>query len=176
MKKLLFTFIAFSLMTGASCQKKADIEKEKEAIKAVIEEEIALYLDRDYKRESKTWKEDSYVRMIRNFGNNHDQIVGWDNILAELKKGSEEDWSDYHNMKSESKDFYIKVFGETAWAVFYQQWTGENKGVPYDGTQSRVYFLEKVDDNWKIALMTITTLDPCETGDEELEAKTEDTE
>ena len=64
MKKLLFTFIAFSLMTGASCQKKADIEKEKEAIKAVIEEETDAFVDQDIERVEATWKQDSKSRKI----------------------------------------------------------------------------------------------------------------
>jgi hypothetical protein len=153
-----------------------DIEKEEEAIKTVIREEIALYLDRDYIRESETWKNENYVRMIRHFGNDHDQIVGWDNILTELKKESEEDWSEYSDMTSESRDFNIRIFGEVAWAVFYQDWEYKMSDQTGGGTQSRIYILEKVDDKWKISLMTMANLDPCEMDDEEIEVKTEVTE
>jgi hypothetical protein len=55
-------------------------------------------------------------------------------------------------------------------------WIKTANGGQERGTQSRVYFLEKVDDNLKITLMTITTLDPCKTDEEELEANTQDTE
>ena len=63
------------------------------------------------------------------------------------------------------KDFHIKVYDKVAWAVYYVQRTGEFKGEPWDDTSSRVTFLEKVDDNWKIVLMTTTVLNPCETDD-----------
>ena len=114
--------------------------------------------------------------MIRHFGNYHDQIVGWDSILAELKKGSEADRSVYSDMIVECRDFNIKIFDQVAWAVFYQDWEYKNNDQPGGNTQSRVYILEKVDDNWKIALMTMTMLDPCETNDEETEVRTEVTE
>ena len=44
MKKITFPILTLLLITGISCQKKIDIEKEKEAIKAVIEKETNIAL------------------------------------------------------------------------------------------------------------------------------------
>ena len=169
MKKIIFSLFAVLLIAGCTPPKETiDIAKEEEAIKAVIKEELALWLDQDYIPESDLVKKEDYVRMIQNFGNNHNQTVGWDSVYADLKKSSEGDWwSDLTNMKIEYKDFNIKVYDKVAWAVFYTQGTGEYKGEPYDRTQSRVTFLEKEDDNWKMVLNSITLLNPCETEDED---------
>jgi hypothetical protein len=162
MRKHLFVLIALSILAGTSCQEKIDIIKEEEAIKALIREEIAHDHDRDYIRGSETWKQENYVRMIKHSGNWHDQIVGWENILAELKKKSEVPFPVNLDISGEARDFNIKIFGQVAWAVYYQDWGIEMNHPPAVSTQSRVCILEKVDDNWKIALMTMTSLDPCQ--------------
>ena len=168
MKKIILSFFAVLLITGCTPPKEEiDIAKEEEAIKALIKKEVSVYLERDYISQSDIWKKEDYVRKVENFGNTHNQFVGWDSINADHKKDAETDWSDYTNIKSESKDFNIKVYDKVAWAAFYQHWTFEYKGEPHESTQSRVYFLEKVDENWKIALMTMTELNPCEDEDED---------
>jgi hypothetical protein len=169
MKKIIISFFAICLIAGCTPPtEEIDVAKEEEAIKALIKKEISVYLERDYISQSDIWKKEDYVRKVENFGNNHNYIVGWDSINADHKIHSEREfWSDVTNIKGESKDFNIKVYDKVAWAVFYQQWTGEYKGEPIDNTQSRVYFLEKVDENWKIVLMTMTLLNPCETEDED---------
>ena len=168
MKKIIFSFLALSLIGSVCCQEKIDIAKEEEAIKALIKEEVARFLDRDYTSEADFVKNADYVTTVHNNGNSHNQTVGWDSIFVGLKKFSELDgWQYVTNNKIEQKDFHIKVYDKVAWAVYYVQNTGEYKGEPWDNTSSRVTFLEKVDDNWKIVLMTTTVLDPCETEDED---------
>jgi hypothetical protein len=43
------------------------------------------------------------------------------------------------------------------------------KGEKIEMSQSRVYFLEKVEGNWKIVLMTMTSLNPCEPEEDDME-------
>ena len=167
MKKYLIALIAFSFLAGASCQQKIDVPNEEEAIKAVIKQEIALWLDQDYIPESDFVRKVDYAIVINNNGNNHELIVGWEGILAKIKESSEGDWSELSNGKIECRDFHIKVYGDVAWAVYYEQLTGEWKGEPFDITHTKVTILEKVDGNWKLVLNSITRLDPCETEDDE---------
>lgn len=166
MKKYCILTMLLGLLIIMSCQEKIDIEKEKEAIMSVVREEIDRFLAADYIPEANLWKNEDYVRMVRNFGNDHDQIVGWDNIRDLLKHDTDEfSKAGYTNAKGESRDFNIKVYDKLAWAVFYQDWSGDYKGEKIEMSQSRVYFLEKVEGNWKIVLMTMTGLNPC--GSEE---------
>jgi hypothetical protein len=175
MKKIIFLFSAVLLITGCTPPKEEiDVAKEEEAVKAAIKKELALWLAQDYIPESDLVKKEDYVRMITNFGNNHNQTVGWDSINANLKRSSEQDWSDATNAKIECKDFNIKVYDKVAWAVYYTQMTGEWKGEPFDNNTTRVTFLEKVDDTWKIVLNSMTGLNPCETEDEDEERDEDD--
>ena len=156
MKKLLFTFIAFSLMTGASCQKKADIEKEKEAIKAVIEEETDAYIAGDFERQSETYVQDetSTEEGLERFGN-------------------------YSNPKNKKTDYRIKVYNKSAWAIFNDDWDLDYQGESVNVIYLGVRFLEKVDGEWKIVYMSEINKSSLEDEDEEVgteegESETED--
>jgi len=169
MKKIIISFFTVLLITGCTPPtEEIDVAKEEEAIKAVIKEEVAQFLSRDYISEAEFWKNADYVKSIHNNGNYHNVTTGWDSIFAGVKKASEaEGWQHVTNFKVDQKDFNIKVYDKVAWAVYYVQHTGEYEGEPFDNSSSRVTFLEKVGDNWKIVLLTNTALNPCETEDED---------
>ena len=64
MKKYLWTLFAIILLAGTSCQEKIDIEKEKAAIIAVIEEETNAFRDRDFDRFAATYVQDkTFIRL-----------------------------------------------------------------------------------------------------------------
>ena len=171
MKKIIFSIFAVLLIAGCTPPKEEiDIAKEEEAIKALINKGQDLYLARDYISESDLFLKEDYYMSVFNNGNNHGQLVGWDSLFVVIKWMAEADFrSDITNPKIEVKDFNIKVYDKVAWAVYYVQNTGENKGEPYDNSSVRIAFLEKVDDNWKIAFKSITALNPCETEDDDEE-------
>ena len=176
MKHIIFSFVAVILITGCTPPaEEIDVAKEEEASKAVIKEEVAQFLNRDYISEAEFWKNADYVKSIHNNGNRHNVTAGWDSIFALVKNSSEMDgWQYVTNFNVDQKDFNIKVFDKVAWAVYYVQHTGEYNGKPFDESFSRVTFLEKVGDNWKIVLMTNTALNPCETEDEEGDEEDDD--
>jgi len=178
MKTIIFSFFAVCLIAGCTPPKEEiDVAKEEEAIKALIKEEVARFLDRDYTSEADFVKNADYVTTVHNNGNSHNQTVGWDSIFVGLKKFSELDgWQYVTNFKIEQKDFHIKVYDKVAWAVYYVHEYWEYKGEPWDNTNSRVTFLEKVGDNWKIVLLTTTRLNPCETEDEDEDEDEDDDE
>ncbi len=169
MKTIIFSFFAVLLITGCTPpMEEIDVTKEEVAIMAVLEEELKLFLNRDYNAEAEFVKSADYVRTINNSGNFHNQTVGWDSIFVDLKRFSEQEgWQHTTNLNLEMTDFNIKVYNEVAWAVYNLHNTWEYKGEPYDTKQSRVTFLEKVDGQWKIVLMTTTLLNPCEEEEED---------
>ena len=166
MKKYLFALIAFSFMAGTSCQQKIDVAQEEEAIKNVIQEEIALFVAQDI-QESQFYKNVDYLRVISNFGNDHHVAVGWDSVHAVVKRNSEADRSGAANVKFECRDFHIKVYDDIAWAVYYVNGSGEWKGEPWEGAETKVTILEKVDDDWKIVLVSQTSMNPCQEDEDE---------
>lgn len=167
MKKIILAFFAVLLITGCTPPKEEiDVAKEEEAIQALIEKELALFLDRDYISQSDLLVKEDYYMGVSTYGNFHNQTIGWDSVFVGLKKASERDWPDVTNHNFECKDFHIKVYDKVAWAVFNTLETADFKGEPVNQTQIRVTFLEKVDDDWKIALYSMTLLNPCKTDDE----------
>ena len=168
MKKIITSFFAVLLITGCTPPtEEIDVAKEEETIKALIEKEISLFVDRDYNQEMEIFKKADDTRAI-NSGRNHSQRVGWDSLYAGAKRFAElEAWKDVTNFKCECTDFNIKVYDKIAWAVYYTQQTWEYKGEPFDSKTAKITILEKVDDNWKYVLNSNTVVNPCEEEDED---------
>jgi hypothetical protein len=169
MKKIIFSFLALSLIAGSAFSQKK-IAKEEEAIKEALKKEISLWWKMDLDAESDFWLKEDYMTTVNTNGNNHGQNHGYDSIYAGIKRffeNAEDQYQYVSNIELELKDFNIKVFDNVAWAVYYTHAGWEFKGEPYDRSSVRVTFLEKVDGDWKMALNAITWLNPCEEEDED---------
>lgn len=178
MKKNIFLFLALLLIICCNRPKeiktltvlpienftKKELEKEEEAIKDAIKKEFDLFWERNTDAESDFWVKEDYMTTVNTSQNSHTHRCGWDSIYANIKRASEhENWQYVSNAKREFTDFQIKVFDNVAWAVYYGHNTWDYKGEPVDGgSWVRVNFLEKVGDNWKIALTATSTINPCE--------------
>ncbi len=182
MKKYGLTLFALILLAGTSCQEKIDIEKEKEAIKAVIEEETNGFMDRDFDRMAATFVEDSTNIRLSASKSGFSYYVGWEEISSLYKKYIENnpEPSTYKYVKTNYK---IKVYKESAWAIFDEA-VYDNEG-EFIRKNISVQFLEKVNDKWRIVYFSLvnTTSYEDEEGDEEEEieedegeSETEDTE
>ena len=160
MKKIIYSILALLLIVGcSSCQKTIDIEIEKEAIKAVIEEETNSYIDNDYDRFASTYVQDkTFIRLnaskdeynyIVGWGYNY--IVGWEEISLAFRENSEGN-PDTLLYRFENSNYKIKVYPESAWAVYDENWYDK------DGVLTEfnidVRFLEKVDGEWKIVYLS----------------------
>ena len=64
MKKYLVALIAFVILAGVSCQENNDIQKEKDAILAVLKEESKASISKDITRWSETWLQDESSSFI----------------------------------------------------------------------------------------------------------------
>ncbi len=160
MKTQLLALTTFVLFVGSSCQEKIDIEKEKAAIIAVIEEETDAFYDRDFERLAATHVQDeSNTRMdVGRYG--YTLSTGWDdNTLKEFFEENSEPVTNYEK----KYNYKIKVYHGSAWAEY------ENDAYNSDGELQNksihVQFLEKVDGQWKIDYMSIvntTSFDQAE--------------
>jgi len=182
MKKYLFVLFALILLAGNSCQEKIDIEKEKEAIIAVIEEETDGYLARDFDRLAATWVQDETVIRLGAGKSGYGYYAGWEEMSSLYEEGfdgaSEPDGS-----KEVKTNYKIKVYPESAWAVFDNEtYNGEGE---LTNKSIHVEFLEKVDGEWKIVYLSIVSTssyedemenDTVEIEEGEVEAETEEAE
>ena len=179
MKKIIYSILILLLIAGGnSCQKKIDIEKEKEVIKAVIEEETNAFMDNDYDRFAATYVQDkTFIRLnarkadydfIVGWGYNY--IVGWKGISSVFREGFKGN-PDTLLYKFENSNYKIKVYPESAWAVYDESWY-DREGVLVE-LNIDVRFLEKVKGEWKIVYLSTVNTTSYDEKVEEGEEKSE---
>ena len=178
MKKYLLTLFAFILLAGNSCQEKIDIEKEKAAIIAVIEEETNACIAGDFTRQSETYVQDETTVRLAADKNGYEYYAGWEDLSAFLKSGTEGGFErlGFTNPKNKKTDYRIKVYNESAWAIFNEDWDLDYQGETLNFKGPGVRFLEKVDGEWKIVYMSEINQTSYEDDEEEAGVKAEETE
>lgn len=129
---------------GVLCQGKIDIEKEKAAIVALIEEETASYYASDFDRWAATQVQDDTNISTDAWNSGFSYITGWDSVSNGIKPYIIENKETQKEVKSNYK---IKVYNGSAWVIFDNETfskTGESTG-KFIAT----VFLEKKDNKWK---------------------------
>lgn len=149
MKMYLLAVIALIILTGISCKKPIDIEKEKAAIIAVIEEETEAFFDSDINRLSATHVQDDTNIRLTATKSGYTCTIGWENVKAFFLEyfENEAEPGDFYEVKTNYK---IKVYTESAWAVFDNDYyNGEGELL---SKSIHTEFLEKVNGEWKLVL------------------------
>jgi hypothetical protein len=152
MKKSVLTIFALVLLAGTSCQKKVDIEKEKEALLALITEETNAYHDKDFERFAECYVQNEInIRILGGEGEKISYTVGWEEVGASFKELFENNPDPTPNNEVK-KNIKIKVYNDCAWVVFEEEdFTDEGES---NGKGIGSNFLEKVDGKWKIAYLS----------------------
>jgi hypothetical protein len=152
MKKYVFTIFAIVLLAGTSCEKKVDIEKEKEAILALIAEETNAYHAKDFERFAACYIQNEInIRLLGGEGEKISYTVGWDEVGASFKEWFENNPEPTQNNEVK-KNFTVKVFEDCAWVVFEEE--GYDNEGNLTGKGIGTNFLEKMDGDWKIAYLS----------------------
>ena len=154
MKRYLFLVIAIILWAGTSCQ--VSIEKEKEAIKAVIEEEQAAYFDRDIDRLEATWIQKSTSRKMFMSSSGVTEINGWIEInKSDREQMTLERQEATKNLTNQYLNYNINVYDNTALVFHDAKWSGKYLGEEINFEQKRILHLVKIEDVWKLDLMAV---------------------
>ena len=175
MKRIIFSTLTLLLITGSSlCKEKIDIEKEKAAIIAVIEEETNAFRDKDFDRFAATYVQDETNIRLSARKSGYIYVVGWEELGSGFKEYIENNPEPSTTDKAEKINYKIKVYKESAWAV--------NDEVRYDGEGEvsskliAVRFLEKVNGEWKIVYLSFVSATSYEEEIEKGEAEPESEE
>ena len=171
MKKYVLTLFALILLAGTSCQEKIDIEKEKAAIIAVIEEETNAHFARDIDRQNECFVQDE--TSVGVFAGKDGLYDGWE-IISAAYKSIYENSPEPTNLMVKNENYKIKVYRDCAWAVYDEYTVDENDSVS-SGPRC-IRFLEKVDDKWKIVLMSVLSREDTNEVGSEVEPETEEPE
>ena len=180
MKKYCLLFVILMLLAGTACQEKVDIEKEKEAIIAVIEEETDATMNGDYERWANTYVQDeTNVRLSAN-SESYNLIVGWEDLNSYFKEA-------FNNMEEQSTawkggktNYKIKVYGNAAWVMCDETMVNAEAEEAMEWKAIETRILEKIDGEWKIVFLSYvvtSTYDDDDEGEEvEDEGEVEDEE
>jgi hypothetical protein len=151
MKKMYLFMFVFALIASAYGQETTNLEKEREAIKAVILEETQSYCDRDFERYAATYKHDESNVDLRAYSTSYYHVVGWEANSYGIKNFIEENPEPVKNSEVK-KNFDIHVYPGSAWAIFENEfYDDQGKFVDMD---IGVNFLEKIDGKWKIVYLS----------------------
>ena len=184
MKTIIFSILALLLIAGTiCCQEKINIEKEKEAIKAVIEQAMAAsYDEADYDQIVNNWIHEPYA--LVSYASKYDQwhIKGWQEMDELFKKHASyfdsiqlaQNWK---YVSFENYDYTIRVYQQCAWASFYSKFIFTMQEANLDKEILEVRFLERHEGEWKIIYSSTVDHDSYEQAEEknaEEESETND--
>lgn len=140
--------MAFLLLFGSSCQ---NVEKEKEAIKAVIEESTNAYKARDFDRMAAVWIQDESIVRLNSGKYGYSYSEGWDKIGEAYKKLFKEH-PDAITNKYDKTNYKIEIYKKSAWVVHDELiYDSENE---YQSKQFGVHLLVKMRGKWKIVYLS----------------------
>lgn len=142
-------------LLASSCQQKVDVQKEEKAIKAVIEEELNAYVNKDLKRIGDTWAQKPTSIKLFMHGNGAVQLTGWDKIYESDKKSIETSTSDRTKYDIQFTDYQFNINGNNAWVLLNATWNVPQEDSVLRLEQKRVLAFEKSGGKWKYTLMAI---------------------
>lgn len=151
MKKQLLLITTVILFAGMSCEQSIDVEKEKAAIIAVIEEETNAFYARDLDRMNAVYPADGDATHLNATRGGYGYTTDWDGgaSFTEFFEANPEP-SQNNEVK---KNYRIRVYKDAAWASY------DNESYNEDGellvASKHDQFLEKQGGQWKIVFMSI---------------------
>ena len=148
MRKYLWPLFAIILIAGTSCQQKVNIEKEKEAILAVFQEQADAIKAGDVERALAVHVQDSLETRLELGIYGYRTYKGWDEV-GKLMGDALDGWQ-VEDAVNRKENMILKVTGNTAWLTCDNIWEWSVDGEPggYDNIQ--ITFLEKIKGEWKI--------------------------
>ena len=154
MKQIVFITLICFYFTFTACDQSIDYEAEAKAIKEVIMQETNSFSAQDYPNVAASFVRDSTVIRMSTGSNGHKVWVGWEDKLGPyFKKSAEADWSDYEILERRWSNWKIKVYPESAWAVYNQDTKYSFQGEENKAKSCEIRILEKEGGKWRIVML-----------------------
>jgi hypothetical protein len=152
MKIFVGTILAILVIAGTSCQQAINVEKEKEAILAVLQEEGDAALAKDKDRMFALHVQDELETRLELGEYGFNTYKGWDEVGVLLGDALSGDGTLMEaNAVNKKENMIIKVTGNTAWLTCDNIWEWTTDGVTGGYSNIQVTFLEKMKGEWKIS-------------------------
>lgn len=154
-KKLLVPFVTM-LILGTSCQQNVNVEKEKEAIMAVLQEEADAIKAMDKERVFAVHMKDSYETRLELGIYGYNVLQGWDEVGVLLGDVAENGLG-VENPVNSKENVILKVTGNSAWVTCDNIWKWTVGGQSGGFNNIQIVFLEKIKGDWKISFAAYYT-------------------
>ena len=154
MKKLLIALVAFSLLAGVCCQDESGIEKDKKAIKAVIEAERAAYYEQDLSRLDDSWIQEPSSRKLFLSPHGITELEGWSKIHQNNVEATEIIWNAPMEPARYS-NYTINVYGNTALVLLDSNHNIKTQEEESTLKMRRILHMLKIEGQWKIDFMAM---------------------
>ncbi|MEN8201800.1 MAG: hypothetical protein ABFS28_04330 [Bacteroidota bacterium] len=153
---ILFTLsIAMVGFTGCQQEQEIDLEKEREAIIAVINQETDAYLARDYEAVYNTHVQDSLNMRLTAGADNYVFLEGWEEVGKHLLGDeTEDDLNPDLHISVEKTNYRMKIYSSSAFVVCEQKWSSQFGEDVTEINSIQVRFLEKIEGEWKISFVS----------------------
>jgi tetratricopeptide (TPR) repeat protein len=153
MKKLTFVFVAVFSLVIISCKQRIDINKEKETILKVIQEEGDAYAANDPARIFAIHVQDLTTIRLQVSANSYHIWNGWDSIKSLYNTNTERNkkMTDVKNIRNIKENVNIKVVGNAAWVMCDNIWKYDYQGKAQESNNIQIAFFEKVNNEWKFS-------------------------
>lgn len=149
MRKYFFPLFVLAILIGTSCQPKVNVENEKEAIMAVLQEESDGLKSMDKGRIFATHIQDSEEVRLELGVYGYNTYQGWDEIESLL--GDYVEGGQPLEMENSKENVILKVTGNSAWLTCDNVWKMNNGDAGEGFSNIQIVFLEKVKGEWKIS-------------------------
>ena len=154
MKNAFYISAICMVLILSSCDQKIDYEAEAKAIKEVIMNETKAFSAQDYPNVAASFVRDSTVIRMSTGAAGHKVWIGWDEKLGPyFKKSAEADWSEFKILDRKWSNWRIKVYPESAWAVYNQHTDFSFQGEEAKSKTCEVRILEKEGGKWRIVML-----------------------
>ena len=153
---ILFVLSIFVIgFSGCKQEQTVNLEKERDAIIAVINQETDAYLARDYEAVYNTHVQDSLNMRLTAGADNYTFYEGWEVVGKHLLSDETEDnlSPDLH-ISVEKSNYRMKIYPNSAFVVCDQKWSSTFGDDVTEINSIQVRFLEKIEGEWKISFVS----------------------
>ncbi len=152
---LMAVFLVVLILPSCTGPAGGDPEVEKEAVKAVIEEEKAAFYAADLDRIAATWVDDNSGRKVVIKGDEIGETIGTDAILENDRAALAREIDGETQWDSDYLNYDIHVYGESALAYFVSRHRATTAEGSMETRFRRMVHLVKKDGKWKMDMMTL---------------------
>jgi hypothetical protein len=174
MKNVIFVSLICMILILSSCQQSIDYDAEVKAIKEVIMQETNSFSAQNFPGVAACFVKDSTAIRMSTGAEGHKVWVGWDEKLEPyFKKAAEADWSEYKILDRQWTNWKIKVYPQSAWAVYNQHTRYSYREVEGKARSCEIRILEKDKGKWRIVMLhwiDLVSFEEAEAAAEEAES------